>query len=139
MGPILNRLPGNGSLLFPRYIMGVQLAGLFLAGIAVFSIARLAEIVARRISSAFVDRMTAQRWLVAIRAPIAILVVVAALTPAWSEVASYDAASATWIHYQQGADETQGAQVNQLVATAEERGGVGSTRAFPRIGAITSP
>jgi hypothetical protein len=90
LGPILNRLPGNGSLLFPRYIMGVQLAGLFLAGIAVFGIARLAEIVARRIATAFVNRMTAQRWLVAIRAPVAILVVVAALTPAWSEVATYD-------------------------------------------------
>jgi len=117
LGPILNRLPGNGSLLFPRYIMGVQLAGLFLAGIAVFGIARLAEIVARRIATAFVNRMKAQRWLVAIRAPVAILVVVAALTPA------YDQASATWIHYQQSADETQGAQVNQLVATAEEGGG----------------
>ena len=44
-------------------------------------------------------------------------------TPAWSEVATYDQASATWIHYQQSADETQGAQVNQLVATAEEGGG----------------
>ena len=123
LGPILNRLPGNGSLLFPRYIMGVQLAGLFLAGIAVFGTARLAEIVARRIATAFVNRMKAQRWLVAIRAPVAILVVVAALTPAWSEVATYDSASATWINYQQSADETQGAQVNQLVATAEEGGG----------------
>ena len=123
LGPVLNRLPGNSSLLFPRYIMGVQLAGLFLAGIAVFSIARLAEILARRVANAFVDRMTAQSWLVAIRAPIAILVLVAVLTPAWSEIASYDAASATWIHYQQAADETQGAEVNQLVAAAQEGGG----------------
>ena len=123
LGPILNRLPENGVLLFQRYIMGVQLAGLFLAGIAVFSLAQLSVIVARRVSSALVDRVSAKRRIVAMRAPIAILIVVAALTPAWTQVASYDSASGYWIHYQRNADETQGAQVNQLIATAEARGG----------------
>lgn len=123
LGPVLNLLPGNGNLLFQRYIMGVQLAGLFLAGIAVVSLARLAEIIARRISSAFVNRMSAKPLIVAIRAPIAILILVAALTPAWSEVASYDSASAAWIHFQQNADETQGVQLNELIAIAQARGG----------------
>jgi hypothetical protein len=123
LGAILNRLPGNGDLLFPRYIMGVQLAGLFLAGIAVFSIIRGTEVVLRRVSNAIVERMTAKRWVVAISGPVAILVLVAALTPAWTEIASYDAASATWINYQRSADDTQGAQINQLITIAEDRGG----------------
>ena len=123
LGPFLNLLPGNGNLLFQRYIMGVQLAGLFLAGIAVFSLARLAEIIARRVSNVFINRVSARSWIVAIRAPIAILIVIAALAPAWTEVASYDSASAGWISYQRAADATQGAQLNQLIAIAEARGG----------------
>jgi putative flippase GtrA len=123
LGPVLNLLPGNGNLLFQRYIMGVQLAGLFIAGVGVYGLARLAAVVARRISSATVDWMTAKRWVVAARAPIAILVVVAALTPAWTETSSYDSASAVWINYQRSVDATQGVQLNQLIATAEARGG----------------
>ena len=138
LGPILNRLPGNGSLLFPRYIMGVQLAGIFLAGIAVFSLARIAAIVVRSISSASIDRMSAKRWIVAIRAPIAILIVVAALTPAWTEVQSYDSASAGWISYQRAADSTQGSQVDQLIAIAEAEEEAASTLACRQIGATIS-
>jgi putative flippase GtrA len=123
LGPVLNLLPGNGNLLFQRYIMGVQLAGIFLAGVAVVSLARLAEIVVRRLVHAMVDRMSARPLIVALRAPIAILVVIAALTPAWSAVASHDSASAAWIHNQQYADETQGVQLNDLVAVAQDRGG----------------
>jgi hypothetical protein len=123
LGPVLNRLPGNGDLLFQRYIMGVQLAGLFLAGIAVVSLARLAENILRRVSSATVDWMSTKPWIVAIRAPIAILILVGALTPAWTQTASYDAASAVWIHYQRSADATQGAQLNELIAIAQGQGG----------------
>ncbi len=123
LGPVLNLLPGNGNLLFPRYIMGVQLAGLFLAGIAVVSLARLAEIIVRRVSSVIVNRISAKPWIVAIRAPIAILVLVAALIPAWTQVATYDSASATWIHLQRLADELQGVQINELVGIAQARGG----------------
>jgi hypothetical protein len=123
LGPIVNKLPLNSVLLFPRYIMGVQLAGIFLAGIAVFSLAQLAKIVARRVSASLTDRLTAKRWIKAIRAPIAILIVVAALTPAWSEVSSYDSLSANWIHYQQLDDDSQGVQLNQLIALTQALGG----------------
>jgi hypothetical protein len=123
LGPVLNLLPGNGNLLFPRYIMGVQLSGLFLAGIALVSLARQAEIIVRRVANVIVNRLSAKPLIVAIRAPIAILVLVAVLTPAWMQIASYDSASATWIHIQQSADETQGVQLNELIAIAQGRGG----------------
>jgi hypothetical protein len=123
LGPVLNLLPGNGNLLFQRYIMGVQLAGLFLAGIGVVCLARLAAIILRRISRAFADRLSSSPLIVAVRVPIAILIVVVALIPAWTQIANYDAASAGWIHFQQAADETQGAQVNALVAVAQGLGG----------------
>lgn len=123
LGPVLNLLPGNSNLLFQRYIMGVQLAGIFLAGIAVISLARVAEIIVRRVSSVTVDRLSVSPLIRAIRVPIAILIVVAALAPAWTEVANYDLAGAAWIHYQQGADESQGVQLKDLIAIAEARGG----------------
>ena len=39
LGPLLNLLPGNQSLLLQRYIMGVHLAGLVLAGVGMVATA----------------------------------------------------------------------------------------------------
>ena len=84
LGPIVNKLPLNSVLLFPRYIMGVQLAGIFLAGIAVFSLARSA--ISSRDCVSVVDRSIDGETMDQAIAPIATSIVVAALTPAWSEV-----------------------------------------------------
>lgn len=122
-GPVLNLLPGNSDLFFPRFIVGVQLAGLFLAGMALVALVRLARNLARMMANKFVDRLAASPLYLALRAPAAIVALVIVLAPAWMEVASYDATSATWIHYQQLADETQGVELNALLALAQNDGG----------------
>ncbi len=123
LGVVLDLLPGNGSLFFPRFFIGVQLAGLFLAGVAVVSLAGLAGVLARRVSKQTFDGLSAKPAVVMARIPLAIVLVVAALAPAWMEVASYDAADATFIYTQRLIDATEGAQVAGLLAIADARGG----------------
>ncbi|MGC2174147.1 MAG: GtrA family protein [Acidimicrobiales bacterium] len=123
LGPVLNLLPGNSQLLFQRYIMGVQLAALFMAGIGAVALVQLAEKGVRGRASALADRFSASPWWVALRAPAAIVALIIVLAPAWTETSSYDSASAYWIHYQQNADQTQGVEVNTLLAIAKDDGG----------------
>ena len=54
-GPVLNVLPGNQSLLFPRFLVGLHLAGLFLAGVGSVWLLRLIESAIRRVARG-------QRW-----------------------------------------------------------------------------
>ena len=85
--------------------MGIQPTGLFLIVIAVFSFVRFAEIVARCVVNEIEDRMKAQTWLVAIRAPVAILVLVAALTPGLGgDCVLRRSKGHAWIRYQKAAD-----------------------------------
>jgi hypothetical protein len=123
LGAVLDRLPGNGNLLFQRYIMGVQLAGLFLAGVGMVSLACLSGIVARRVARETTDRFSAKPVVTIARILLGIVLIVLVLAPAWSEVGSYDASSAAWIHYQQASDATEGAQLTGLIGIAEARGG----------------
>ncbi len=123
LGPVLNLLPGNSNLFFQRFIAGVQLAGLFLAGIGAVALVRLAVIIARTVARNFVDRISARPLYAAIGAPAAILALVIVLAPAWRETANYDLDSGNWIHFQQHADETEGVEVNTLVAIAKNDGG----------------
>ena len=123
LGAVLNLLPGNSQLLFQRYIMGVQLASLFLAGIGVVALVQWAEKAVRGRARTFADRMSARPWYVALRPLVAIAALVLVLVPAWTETASYDSASAYWIHYQQFQDETEGVELNVLLSIAEHDGG----------------
>jgi hypothetical protein len=105
--------------------MGVHLAGLVLAGVgAVAIVVFLYRQVAQRApqSEAAVRRLPrgASPWL---RMPLIIAVVVAILTPAWTQISAYDGSSAAWISYQRNVAPSQGADVNSLVALAQARGG----------------
>ena len=119
----IDLLPGNKDLLFQRYIAGVHLAGLFLAGVGVVWLVELAGAAVRRSRPDLRARVLEHRWLGVGGAALAIAVLLAVLAPAWSQVASYNAGNDAWIRYQQAADSTQGAQVDALLSLAAQRGG----------------
>src|SRR5262249_34439267 len=113
IGPILGLLPGFSDVQIHRFIMGVDLAGILIAGVGLAWILRTALRLVREYrpqSSAF--------------EPIAIVaLVVAILAPAWVKVAEYNARGATWINQQQAADRTDGRDLDRLVAIVKQRGG----------------
>ncbi len=124
-GPLLDVLPGNQSLLFQRYIMGLHLAGLALAGVgAVALVSGTNEQLRRRAPDALArlrdGRIGRIGWLATAATMIAVVIL---LAPAWTQIAIYDHASASWIAYQRGVAPTQGADVSALVAEAESLGG----------------
>ena len=119
----IDLLPGNKDLLFQRYIAGVHLAGLFLAGVGVVWLVELAGAAVRRSRPDLRARVLEHRWLGVGGAVLAIAVLLAVLAPAWSQVASYNSGNDAWIRYQQAADSTQGAQVDALLSLAAQRGG----------------
>jgi len=125
LGPLLNLLPGNQSLLLQRYIMGLHLSGLMLAGVgAVWTVVAGYRQIAARVPGALARvrdfLLGASPWL---RTPLIVAVCVAVLTPGWTQLSTYDHYSALYIGYQRGVAPTQGAEVNSLVALAEARGG----------------
>jgi hypothetical protein len=123
LGAVLDLLPGNTNLLFQRYISGVQLTGLFLAGVGAVDLVRLLGVVARRVASGALDWLSATPWTSRLRAPVAIGVLIIALAPAWLALDAYESENAAWIHNQQAADQVQGAELNTLLSIVKSREG----------------
>ena len=121
LGAVLNLLPGNGSLLFQRYISGVQLAGLFIAALGAVSLVQWLAVAAKRAPEGL-RGLLARQWLVRLRAPIAIVVLVAVLAPAWLALETYESRNGVWIQQQQTADQTEGSQLNVLLSIIKSQG-----------------
>ena len=113
-GLVLNLLPGSSDLLLHRYLMGVQLSGVMLAGAGLGwageSSVRLA-----------------QTWRPRIRlVPIAAGLMAAAVLvtlPAWFDRAAYAASNSATIALQVDNDQTDGAALNVLINIINTRGG----------------
>lgn len=113
LGALLKLLPGSDDLLLHRYIVGVHLAGILLAGVG-----------AAWLGSVALERL---RRLVPRMAPAAVaaagaLLGVAVLSPAWLEREAFDRVGGDWIRYQRTIDATDGAVIRSLVEEAEARG-----------------
>jgi hypothetical protein len=112
-GPVLNLLPGNSDLLLHRYIMGVQLAGLMLAGVGLAWAGEMVLTLARR-------------WRPRVRlVPVAAGLMAAAVLitlPAWFDRAAYAASDSSSIAVQVESDQTDGAALDVLINDIKARG-----------------
>lgn len=122
LGFVLDRLPGSHDLLFQRFIAGVDLAALFLAGVGVVFAFRMAVAGARRFTPGVLASAEERRWHVVLMIA-SIVIIGAALFPAWNHAAWYAKNNGSWIGVQQRLDATSGAQVRALLAVADRRGG----------------
>ena len=116
-GSLVDVIPGSADLFFRRFMMGVQLAALLLAG-------RGAEWLAARclrLLEARVPRWPARRTLAVVLA--AAVAAVAVLAPAWLQLGAYDRADGAAIAAQRRADSTEGADLDRLVAVIKRDGG----------------
>lgn len=107
LGPALNLLPGGRELFFHRFISGVHLTGIVLAGVALASagraVARLSErwpADPRRIGAAIVGGIAG-----------CLLIL-----PAWANVSAYDANGAALIRHQEAVEANDGADLFALLA-----------------------
>jgi Gpi18-like mannosyltransferase len=116
---IVNLLPGNGDLQMHRFMEGVDLAGILLAGAGLVAVARFTAFIVRR-GVAFIDRVSLRSAIVWTAVAVAML---GMLAPAWSEVAHYDLFDGTLITYQRAVEKRDGADFAALVKEAERLGG----------------
>jgi hypothetical protein len=113
-GVVLNLLPGSNDLLLHRYLMGVQLSGVILAGVGL----AWAGETAIRFARAWRPRLRV--------APLAAGLMGAAVLitlPGWFNRAAYAANNATSISVQVVNDQTDGAALDVLINAIRSRGG----------------
>jgi hypothetical protein len=113
-GGLISVIPGSTDLFFRRFLMGAQLASIYLAGLGAAETARQGG----RLAAAGARFLTSRRlgWLA--RAPVAALAVaaVACLFPAWRYLDSYDAVNSAGIRSQYLAQQEQRPQVAAVAA-----------------------
>jgi hypothetical protein len=123
LGPVVDLLPGHDELFLQRMIIGVQLGGIFLAGIGAVAIGQAATRAGRylvsQIEARYVGGRTARpSWSPPVWAGSALIlvVVIAAGTPAWLQIRRYDNQDSVWIAQQRDVDATQGHDFQSLVS-----------------------
>jgi hypothetical protein len=109
-GRALDLLPGFGDVQIHRFVMGVDLAGILLAGVALGLTMRSARDSLRGLSPDLAG---------AAAVGIAVLV----LAPAWVERIHYDNRGAADIRTQRAFDRTSGRDLDRLIAIVKQRGG----------------
>jgi hypothetical protein len=124
--PIIDLIPGSSDLLLHRFISGVHLSAVLLAGV---SIAWGASMLGRLVSSRSIRLRTGVAFA-------AVVVIILVLSPAWRERARFDAEGAVWLHSQRSADAGEGSNVEALIAQA---GALGPGRIFAGASGTQSP
>jgi hypothetical protein len=113
-GSLVDVIPGAADLFFRRFTMGVQLAALLLAGQgAAWLAARCVRLLETRVPG----------WPPGLSPAAVLLAGVAVLAPAWLQLGLYDRQDGAAIALQRRADNTEGADVDRLVAVIERDGG----------------
>jgi Gpi18-like mannosyltransferase len=113
LGPVLKLLPGFGDVQIHRFIVGVQLAGILMAGVGLTYLFRLV--------SAATHRLLLGRLVTAVIGAACVLLMIGVLAPAWTERASYDQRDATLISRQRVADASDGRDIDRLIAIVTAR------------------
>jgi Bacterial membrane protein YfhO len=113
-GSLVDVIPGSRDLFFRRFMMGVQLAALLLAG-------RGAGWLMTTCRQLIADR--ARRLSPNLTVAIALLAGVVVLTPAWRQLGAYDRRDGEAITAQRHADAREGAELDRLIAVIRRDGG----------------
>ncbi len=116
LGPLIDLMPGGGDLFLRRFISGVHLASLYLAGIGLVFLGHLLVRLVRRWLSSPVPA-------IAVTAALALLV----LVPTARERIRFEGQGGRWIAQQQTAEATDGLGFSALVRRAQS---LGSGRIF---------
>jgi hypothetical protein len=114
LGPALKLLPGSSDLLLHRYIMGVHMAGILLAGVGAARLSLIVLGAMRRLMPQVARPATAAA---------VVLLGLGVLAPAWAERwGTFDRQGGEWIRQQRTVDASPDAVIRSLVQEAQARG-----------------
>ena len=113
-GSLSNLIPGGADLFFRRFMMGVQLAALLLAGRgAGWVAARCVRLLGARVPRLAPGVLPAAAFVAAI----------VVLAPAWLQLGTYDRHDDAAIAAQRRADDTDGTELDRLISAIKRDGG----------------
>ncbi len=119
-GGLTDLLPGSKDIFMRRFMMGAQLAGLYLAGVGGAAVLRVVGEGAARWRPRLVAGARSRRVVPVVVAGVVGLCV---LAPAWTQIDAFAATNTTWVDDQHAADTVQGGQVDRLVDYVDVHGG----------------
>jgi hypothetical protein len=123
LGPLFDLLPGSRDLFLRRFVMGVQLSGLYLAGVGVVALYEVIRQLARRYGPRIVSALSSGRMRIAVRRIGLAGLFVLVFAPAWTQTSSTDIANGQAIAYQQQQDNVVGKELAVIVARIKVLGG----------------
>jgi Gpi18-like mannosyltransferase len=112
LGPVLDLLPGFGDVQIHRFVIGVDLAAILIAGVGLGWLLQAGATLAGR---------RAPRHAAIAGAVVAVAVTIGILAPAWLERSDYNARGADLIAVQRAAYETDGRDLDDLVSIVKTR------------------
>ncbi len=122
-GSLVDLLPGSGDIFFRRFMMGVQLAALLLAGVGAAWAGQMLLRQLRRVRPLHeLIGPSAEAWRF-VGVVVAVVGLVLVLSPAWTQVGSFDQRNAAAIRSQQAAERVQGVELDRLLAVVKRAGG----------------
>ncbi len=113
-GSLVDVIPGSADLFFRRFMMGVQLAALLLAG-------RGAAWLATRCIGLLEARVA--RWPARLSPVLLLAAAVLVLAPAWLQLGGFDRRDSAAVAAQRRADSSEGAQLDRLIGVITREGG----------------
>jgi len=122
-GVVFRVLPGSKDLFLRRFLMGVQLAGLIIAAVALGWLARAIGAGYQHLRSYFgVPDETSATVKIAERA-LCFLLLILVLLPCWSQIVSIDRSERMNIAFQARADQSSGTVIAPIIAYIQSHGG----------------
>jgi hypothetical protein len=112
-GGLIDVFPGFRDVQIHRFVMGVDLAGILLAGVGLGWLLRTAYSLGRR--------LVPGGYAAAAAGAAPLLLCVGVLAPAWIDRVHYDDRGAALIRSQQGYDATDGRDLDRLIAIVQKR------------------
>jgi Bacterial membrane protein YfhO len=123
-GSLVDVIPGSSDIFFRRFMMGVQLAALLLAGTgAAWCAAAFWTALKRATASLGLNWPNGYAPSQVTRVAAGVAAAIVVLAPAWRQLGSYDHHNAAAITGQRRADAAAGAQLNRLTAVIKADGG----------------
>ncbi len=121
-GVLTKVLPGSTDIFMRRFMMGIQLAGLFLAGIGAITVLRLAARVVDRVRPPLAAWARTRRAAPVV-AGVALVALVGALAPAWTQMGAYAGRNAEAVAAQRATDTVSQPQIGAIIAYVRQHGG----------------
>ncbi|HEV2370054.1 MAG TPA: hypothetical protein VGR90_09250, partial [Acidimicrobiales bacterium] len=121
-GPLVDAVPGGDDLFFRRFMLGAQLAGIFLAGAGLLELGRVLRAAGLAVVRALSSRMEAAPLATTLSGVAAGVLCAAALIPAFVATHRYDQRNQALISLQRDVQVSQAAHLAPLLAYVRAHG-----------------